>query len=110
MVNSSNSYIHQERIIATINQLQRYTRKCISDRLDCDYASAVDEAQKMLQKMERAVTLLQATYDILEEQAGQYYVNNIFEQTVFYDGVECDGNCLMEDIGHYLEDLEKSVT
>lgn len=44
-------------------------------------------------QLARAEILLKACYDYLENNAG-----NIGEETVFYDGTECDGYCLMEDI------------
>ena len=53
--------------------------------------------------MERADILLKATYDILQKQKDSPYVLNILEQTAVWDGAECDGYCLMEDIEDYLE-------
>ena len=53
--------------------------------------------------MERANILLKATYDILQKQKDSPYVLNIFEQTAVWDGAECDGYCLMEEIEDYLE-------
>lgn len=46
----------------------------------------------------RAITLLKACLDLLSKQDGSYYVLNMLMETVFYDGEECDGYCLMEDI------------
>ena len=53
--------------------------------------------------MERANILLKATYDILQKQKDSPYVLNILEQTAVWDGAECDGYCLMEEIEDYLE-------
>ena len=53
--------------------------------------------------MERANILLKANYDILQKQKDSPYVLNIFEQTAVWDGAECDGYCLMEEIEDYLE-------
>lgn len=53
---------------------------------------------------ERAATLLQATYALLKQQDNSPYVLNILEQTIFYDEVDCDGYCLMEDIENFLID------
>ena len=53
--------------------------------------------------MDRANILLKATYDILQKQKDSPYVLNFFEQTAVWDGVECDGYCLMEEIEDYLE-------
>jgi hypothetical protein len=54
---------------------------------------------------DRAITLLKATYDILTKQKESPYVLNVLEQTSIWDGVECDGYCLMEDIEAYLDEL-----
>ena len=53
--------------------------------------------------MDRANILLKATYDILQKQKDSPYVLNFFEQTAVWDGAECDGYCLMEEIEDYLE-------
>lgn len=50
----------------------------------------------------RAITLLKARLDLLSKQDGNYYVLNLMMETVFYDGEEYDGYCLMEDIRDYL--------
>ena len=47
---------------------------------------------------DRKTILLKATYDLLKKCSESFYVLNPLETTVFYDGVECDGQCLMEDI------------
>jgi len=47
---------------------------------------------------ERKSILLTAVYDILKKQEQSFYVLNFFEQLTVYDGVECDGRCLMNDI------------
>lgn len=57
--------------------------------------------------LERAKILLKATKDLLEKQADSYYVLNLLSETVFYDGAECDGSCLKEDIDYWLDELEE---
>ena len=56
--------------------------------------------------LERAKTLLKAAYELLKKQEDSSYVLNLLAETVFYDEAECDGNCLMEDIGYWLEEFE----
>ena len=56
-----------------------------------------------LKELQRARILLKAAYNLLEQQVNSGYVLNLLAQTVFYDEAECDGNCLMEDIGLLLE-------
>lgn len=53
-------------------------------------------------ELKRADTLLKATYDLLNKQLGNYCVLNLIAETVYYDGAECDGNCLMEDINAWM--------
>ena len=50
----------------------------------------------------RAIELLKACKDLLEKQVNSFYVLNVLEETVFYDGTDCDGFCLLEDIKSYL--------
>ena len=57
-----------------------------------------------LKELKRADTLLKATYDLLDKQHGNYYVLNLLAETVYYDGAECDGNCLMEDIDAWMDE------
>lgn len=56
--------------------------------------------------LERAKILLKATKDLLEKQEDSCYVLNLLTETVFYDGVDCDGNCLKDDIGYWFDELE----
>ena len=53
----------------------------------------------------RAIELLEATKNLLEKQENSDYVLNMLEEIVFYDGTECDGSCLLEDIRTYLNHL-----
>lgn len=46
--------------------------------------------------------LLKAAYDLLKKQDGSYYVLNLLEEDVEYDGTTCDGYCLMDDIAEVL--------
>lgn len=52
---------------------------------------------------DRRDILLQATYDILKKCDQGIYVKNVLEQTAIWDDAECDGFCLMEEIGDLLE-------
>jgi hypothetical protein len=54
---------------------------------------------------DRKIVLLRAAYDILKKCDEGPYVKNALEVTAFYDGTDCDGFCLMEDIAIEL-DLE----
>lgn len=67
--------------------------------------------EQKLQELDRAKTLLKATWELLNKQENSGYVLNLLSETVNYDNAECDGNCLMGDINawfyeFYGEDLE----
>ena len=53
--------------------------------------------------MDRGIELLKAAAEWL----GQKDFTEL-TTTVYYDGAECDGNCLLEDIKTYLEEVEYS--
>lgn len=57
--------------------------------------SEIAEIHRHVSRME---TLLRATYNLLKKQEDTPHVLNMLETTVEYDGTECDGSCLMEDI------------
>jgi len=52
---------------------------------------------------DRKITLLKACRDLLRKQNDSSYVLNLLSETVFYDNVDCDGYCLLEDIEIELE-------
>ena len=56
--------------------------------------------------IERAKTLLQAYINMYDKQSRSIYVIDIRELTAFYDGCECDGGCLYDDIENLLDDIE----
>ncbi len=59
--------------------------------------------------LERAKILLKATYDILQKQKDSPFVLDILCQTAIWDGVECDGYCLHEDIEDFFEEMGESL-
>lgn len=59
-----------------------------------------------LPKMEdRSITLLRAAHTLLKKQHDAPIVLNILEETVDYDGAECDGNCLLNGIEYYFDEI-----
>ena len=56
---------------------------------------------------DRKITLLKACMELMSKQNDSPYVLNILEEMVNYDGVECDGECLLEDIKDYLIEIEE---
>lgn len=48
--------------------------------------------------MDRKEYLLRQVLKLFKQQSESCYVLNIEEMTVIYDGAECDGSCLCEDI------------
>lgn len=55
--------------------------------------------------LDRAKTLLKATYDLLQKQIESPYVLNLLAETIEYDEAECDGNCLMDDIEYWFDEF-----
>jgi hypothetical protein len=51
---------------------------------------------------DRKDVLLKAAFDLLRKQDLSRYVLNLLTETVPYDGTECDGHCLMQDIADEL--------
>lgn len=55
-----------------------------------------------MENKDRAIVLLKACLDLLNEQKESKYVLNLLIQDVYYDGGYCDGYCLSDDITDYL--------
>jgi hypothetical protein len=51
---------------------------------------------------DRRDTLLRAAYDLLKECEEGLYVKDVMSTTAIWDEAECDGYCLMEEIGNLL--------
>ena len=51
---------------------------------------------------DRVIMLLECAYNLLQKQNESPFVLNMLEETVEYDGAECDGNCLLDDIENVL--------
>lgn len=58
-----------------------------------------------IQALDRAKTLLKATWNLLQKQNETIYVLNMLEELVYYDDCECDGNCLMDDINYWFDEF-----
>ena len=58
-----------------------------------------------LEALDRAKTLLKATYDLLQKADDSPYVENVLALTVEYDEAECDGSCLMDDIRYWFDEF-----
>lgn len=58
------------------------------------------------EKLDRAITLLKATQALLMKQYKNPYVLNLIEETVFYDGADCSGDCLYNDIDDLLDECK----
>lgn len=55
---------------------------------------------------DRVVHLLTATRNLLNKQNVSPYVLDLLEETVWYDGAECDGSCLLDDINTVLKEVD----
>lgn len=58
--------------------------------------------------IERAILLLSKVSELFDRQNNTIYVLNLLAEIVSYDGVECDGYCLKDDIECLLSVLEVS--
>lgn len=52
--------------------------------------------------MNRKDILLRAAYDLLKRSTQQHYVQEATSILVHYDGANCDGYCLMDEIAQEL--------
>jgi len=52
---------------------------------------------------DRATVLLKAVLEILNKCDEGPYAKDFFGETAFYDGTDCDGYCLKDDINDFLE-------
>jgi hypothetical protein len=52
--------------------------------------------------LDRKAVLLRAAYDLLKKQENSRIALYLLSETVYYDGADCDGECLMEDIKNEL--------
>lgn len=57
------------------------------------------------EKASRAETLLIAVWKLLQKQNESPYVLNILSEIVVYDGAECDGSCLKDDIEYWFDEF-----
>jgi hypothetical protein len=55
--------------------------------------------------MDRKTVLLMACREMLTKCRDSFVVISPMETTIFYDGVDCDGHCLLEDIEIELEEI-----
>lgn len=58
------------------------------------------------QQEERAKILLKAAHEILTKCNEAVFVQDVMSVTAIWDEAECDGNCLMEEIGELIEEME----
>ena len=58
-----------------------------------------------IEALDRAKTLLRATWNLLQKQNKTIYVLNMLEELIYYDDCECDGNCLMDDISYWFDEF-----
>ena len=57
-------------------------------------------------KEDRAIVLLKAALELLNKCDNSPYVLDVLSETAYYDGTDCDGCCLKEDIESFLEEVE----
>ena len=73
--------------------------------IPCEKKDTEKNIDTYIQALDRAKTLLKATWNLLQKQNETIYVLNMLEELVYYDEAECDGNCLMDDINYWFEEF-----
>lgn len=73
--------------------------------IPCEKKDTEKSIDTYIQALDRAKTLLKATWNLLQKQNETIYVLNMLEETVYYDGCECDGSCLMDDINYWFDEF-----
>jgi len=58
------------------------------------------------EQQEEAKVLLQATLDILTKCDKGVRLDNVLEVTAIWDGTECDGYCLKDEIDYLLNEIK----
>lgn len=58
---------------------------------------------QMKENLDRAITLLRATKELLSKQKDSPHTLNMLNQTTFYDECDRDGYCLLDDIDALLD-------
>lgn len=61
------------------------------------------------EQQKRAIILLKVTQELLSRQCHNSYVLNLLAEVVYYDEAECDGNCLLNDIEYFLDELNDTT-
>ena len=59
------------------------------------------------EQQDRAKVLLKAALDLLTECDNAYWVLDAMDVLVTYDGTQCDGSCLKDDIDELLTEMNK---
>ena len=57
------------------------------------------------QQEDRAKILLKAAHEILTKCNEAAFVQDVMSVTAIWDEAECNGNCLMEEIGELMEEM-----
>ena len=71
----------------------------------CEIKKKKKSIDTYIEALDRAKTLLKATWNLLQKQNKTRYVLNMLEETVYYDGGECGGSCLMDDINYWFDEF-----
>jgi hypothetical protein len=69
-----------------------------------------EKAMTLDKQLARAETLLKAAHELLQKCDEGPFVLNALEETIYYDDAECDGTCLLEDIGSWFEEIGKPIS
>lgn len=59
----------------------------------------------LVDALNRAKTLLKAAWILLKKQEDSFYVLNLLGEIIYYDGAECDGSGLLDDIRYWFDEF-----
>ena len=67
-----------------------------------DHETSQHQIERESEMEDRKDVLLRACLELLRKQENSHVTLSLLEEAVFYDGTDCDGYCLMEDIENVL--------
>ena len=86
-------------------QNERWANAGLNPEANAEYAAEHRQLAAWLRELQRARVLLKATHDLLEAADDSPYVEDVLGILVHYDGADCEGRCLMEDIEYHFDEF-----
>ena len=116
---------NNELSVEALNSMQRLLNKCVdasylldASNTDIEYGNnnikgsiLKDCMIEIIEKIEdgRVKELLGASIELIKKTQNSHIILDIMSETSFYDGTDCDGYCLLEDLNDELPTLIKEL-